>query len=161
MQPIDIGFDYAVKNNFFDNDEFVVIKEEVESLKRKAVDIPKDGLIAASITKKVEKYFEFNIKQISLLQHTFNCNKPTFLPHVDLNPSTTAQIIIYIKGKDKQNSGTGFFRDEDVLKKDSSPVDVIGFQENRALFFNSKMPHAPAYLGKWGLWRWAMIGFLK
>ena len=41
------------------------------------------------------------------------------------------------------------------------PIDIIGFEENKAIFWNSKMVHAPAHIAKWGLWRYAIIGYFN
>ena len=78
-------------------------------------------------------------------------------PHKD---KSKAQCLIYILGEEKINNGTGFFKH---IKDDQYDLNsLIGFKQNRAIFFNSNIVHSPmhwkAEKGE-SSWRYSICNF--
>jgi len=161
-QQADTGFDLAIKNNFFDKETYDKICEDVKEQKTLTKNIDLQGKLAKKIIENVDIFFNYKIKKISSLMTTLTANSPLFTPHVDLSDDTKAQIIVFILGKKDKNSGTGFYLQENFRLKDTSPIDIIGFHNNKAIFFNSIMPHAPThYSQEQGLWRYSLLCSFK
>lgn len=156
-----MNYDYAIKKHFLSTETFTKLNKEANGRTARMIEISKDSDLAKEIILNIEKYFDYKPKKITALQHTLTCNVPTFHPHVDRSHEVIRQIIIYIRGKEKENTGTGFFEDKYLLQDEYKPIDIIGFEENKAIFWNSKMVHAPAHIAKWGLWRYAIIGYFN
>ena len=74
---------------------------------------------------------------------TLTANSPLFSPHVDLSDDTKAQIIVFILGKKDKNSGTGFYLQENFRSKNTAPIDIVGFHDNKCIFFNSSIQLYP------------------
>jgi len=156
------GFDMAIKNNFFDKETYSKICKDVIEQKTLTKNIGLESDIAKKIIENVDVFFNYKIKKISSLMTTLTANSPLFSPHVDLSDDTKAQIIVFILGKKDKNSGTGFYLQENFRSKDTSPIDIIGFHNNKAIFFNSIMPHAPTHNSEeQGLWRYSLLCSFK
>ena len=74
------------------------------------------------------------------------------------NDVARLNCLIYIKGKNLMNSGTGFYHkenDELVLNRH------IGFKENRALIFDSKIFHTSLQFNEVTATRYVMANFFN
>ena len=162
IQQGNTGFDLAIKNNFFDKETYNKICEDGKEQKTLTKNIDLQGDLAKKIIKNVDKYFNYKIKKISSLMTTLTANSPLFSPHVDLSDDTKAQIIVFILGKKDKNSGTGFYLQENFRSKNTAPIDIVGFHDNKCIFFNSSMPHAPTHNSEeQGLWRYSLLCSFK
>ena len=145
-----------VKDNFFKPEVYQEILRDISTLKfenrYKMVD-EKDKQLY-NVYQKI--YFSvdlnndhFAVKEVhkQLTNYGLNIGNPTsyyFLsskhekitPHYD---GSDINCLVYLKGKEIVNSGTGFFE----KKEDGSLIlnRHIGFKENRAIIFDSKIYH--------------------
>ena len=85
----------------------------------------------------VKQYFfpHRNLEPISVSAHLRENNKePLF--HTDDDKGNVANFLLFVKGENLLNNGTGFMHNNQLSSH-------IGFVENRALFFNGmKIPHS-------------------
>jgi hypothetical protein len=58
------------------------------------------------------------------------------LPHCDLGEECDYQVIIYIKGNNHLNKGTGFYLNGDLNTH-------VGFNENRGVIWHANTVHTP------------------
>ena len=89
------------------------------------------------LIKLIKEYFypHRNLEPISVSAHIRqNLKEPLF--HLDTDKGNVANFLLFVKGENLLNNGTGFM-------KGKSLSSHIGFVENRALFFNgSVIPHS-------------------
>ena len=173
-------FDYAIKNNFFDDEDFLNLKNQLLNLeytppKKHDVErlyghtywhqriVDTNSEVAEVIQKKVKKYFDFDIKKFNRIFYTMCGNQPTIHPHIDRTDDIQYQCLIYIGGLTDIYSGTGFFKigNNVIENMKEGPQDIIGFKENKAIFWNSEMVHSPLHTENTGLWRYAIAAMFK
>ena len=75
-------------------------------------------------------------------------------PHNDVND---INCLVYLKGAHLINSGTGFY---DKIKNDFVLNTHIGFKENRAIIFDSKIYHSSLQFNEDSGLRYVMVNFL-
>ena len=167
------GFDYAIKNNFFDEQDFLALKNQLTTLeyvppKQHDVErmlnhvywhqreVQNNSEVADLIAKKIKQYFNFVVKEYTHIYFTMCGNQPTLHPHVDLTDTVKYQCLIYIAGDTSIYSGTGFFVEKELLDA------AIGFKENKAIFFDSRTKHSPLHaLQQSGEWRYSIATFFN
>ena len=165
-------FDYAVKNNFFDENDHLKLKQQLlnieydppNSYKREVYkgsywhqrDVQTDSEIGNLIKDKINQHFNFKINRFDAIHFTMVGAKDALRPHTDLTENVTHQCLIYIAGDNSIYSGTGFFVEKELLDA------AIGFRENKAIFFNSRTKHSPLHaLQQSGEWRYSIATFFN
>ena len=90
--------------------------------------------ISNYIRKKCEKLYNKKFKE----KHTSYTMvaRTTPMVHRDIGEKTTHQIIIYIRGNERLNKGTGFYSNGELNTH-------VGFKQNRAIFWESSVFHSP------------------
>tara|TARA_Y100000004_G_scaffold18825_1_gene19353 strand:- start:3642 stop:4175 length:534 start_codon:yes stop_codon:yes gene_type:complete len=174
------GFDYAIKNNFFDKQDFLALKNQLTTLEYvppKQTDVERmlnhvywhqrevqnNSEVADLIAKKIKQYFNFVVEEYTHIYFTMCGNQPTLHPHVDLTDTVKYQCLIYIAGPTDLYSGTGIFKKENTVLEnmEQGPVDVIGFKENKAIFWDSNVIHCPAQTENTGTWRYSIATMFR
>ena len=153
------GFYIIIKDNFFKESAHDNLKENVSYLSFDAnlsgfegglkgthytnknhtwfstpVDIDTQKIIEEKCSKILNKNLKTNICVYTMLGKT----KP--MPHCDASNECDYQAIIYIKGNEELNKGTGFY-----IKKDNN-LELnthVGFIENRSIIWHSNTFHTP------------------
>jgi len=80
--------------------------------------------------------------------------------HIEASPHFDASQInclVYLKGLELMNSGTGFYKKE---KDKFIPNLNVGFKENRAIIFDSKIHHASLQFNEGCASRYVMANFI-
>ena len=168
-------FDYAVKNNFFDEKDLASLKNQLVSIEynppsNSKIDefqgtfwhirnVHTNSEVGSLIIKKIEEHFYYKINELVKINYTMVGAKDYLRPHTDESEQVTHQCLIYIAGSPCIDSGTGFF----VKKDEHDYLDTImGFRENKAIFFNSKSLHSPLHAHKQkGNWRYSIATFFN
>ena len=104
------------------------------------------------VTKKL-KDLSFNIEDISSYYFLSTKHKEA-TPHNDIN---NLNCLIYLKGNYLVNSGTGFY---DFVENKYELNTHVGFKENRAIIFDSKIFHCSLQFNKNCGTRYAMANFI-
>ena len=162
-----------VKDNFFTGDVLKKIKNEISHLNFSNrnttvneqsqnvyqkiyfnVRLYKEHFAVREVTKNLQNYLSLPIDHLESdyflsTKHT----EPT--PHED---TCTINCIVYIKGDELINSGTGFY---DKKEKQYVLNLHVGFKENRAIIFDSKIYHASLQFNKNAGSRYIMANFFN
>jgi len=159
-----------IQDNFFDKEIYNEILYDISKLKfsnRNTVvnnkniyqkiyfNVPlnKKHFAVVEVLKKLKEYnLDLNLNESNYFLSTKH-EEPT--PHCD---STDVNCLIYLKGIQILNSGTGFYEkqnDEYVLNRH------IGFKENRAIIFDSKIFHSSLQFNDVTATRYVMANFLN
>ncbi len=164
-----------VKDDFFKPEVYQEILKDISTLKFQnrynVVDEKDDRL--HNVYQKI--YFNvdlnndhFAVKEVhqQLTSYGLNIGNPNssyFLSskHEEITPHNDAcdvNCLVYLKGKEIVNSGTGFFE----KKEDESLVlnRHIGFKENRAIIFDSKIYHTSLQFNDDAGSRFVMANFI-
>ena len=163
--------DISIQDDFFSVKDLAsisndILKSEYSVPNSKKVEIegwhichlPRKCEVKDLIRPLVKKYFNYTVKEEmhdALYSMVGLADKPR--PHKD---KSKAQCLIYILGEEKLNNGTGFFKH---IKDDQYDLNsLIGFKQNRAIFFNSNIVHSPmhwkAEKGE-SSWRYSICNF--
>ena len=162
-----------VKDNFFKEDVYNEILKDISRLKfnNRSTTIDKTDKDADNLYQKI--YFNvplnvnhFAVEEVSRLLNNYGLTLNSFehsyflstkheeaTPH---NDNCDLNCLVYLKGNEIINSGTGFYdkkEEEYVLNRH------IGFKENRALIFDSKIFHASLQFNKDAGSRYIMANF--
>ena len=78
-------------------------------------------------------------------------------PHFD---GCQINCLVYLKGKELMNSGTAFYK-YDKEKNEYIPNLNVGFKENRAIIFDSKIYHASLQFNEDCALRYVMANFFN
>ena len=165
-----------VKDNFFSKEVYDKILKDMSELQfvNRSIIINSDDKIADSPYQKI--YFtvrlepdHFAVKEVyNFLHSNFNFKLKSkehtyFLstkhkkmtPHADWN--CDLNCLVYLKGEEIVNSGTGFFE----KKEDGLSVlnRHVGFKENRAIIFDSKIYHMSLQFNTDAKKRYVMANF--
>ena len=136
-------FDYAIKNNFFDDQDFLNLKNQLLNLeytppKKHDVErlyghtywhqriVDTNSEVAEVIQKKVKKYFDFKITEFNRIFYTMCGNQPTLHPHIDRTDDIKYQCLIYIGGATDIYSGTGFFKIGNFFRPSDIAIKSLG-----------------------------------
>ena len=173
MKVTNIKDTLIVKDNFFEEKVYNQILYDISRLnfKSRYVTAPKEE----DKNPYQKKYFNvllsknhFAVEEVSKTLSEYGLNLTSvehnyFLstkhekasPHVD---QTDVNCLIYLKGINILNSGTGFYQKENnelVLNRH------IGFKENRALIFDSKIYHTSLQFNEVTATRYVMANFFN
>ena len=161
-----------VKDNFFSDEIHKKIAHDISTFvftNRSA-----DPLANRNYAEKIYFYApldinHFAVKEVDRLLSNFGFNLKRYehsyflsAKHKEASPHDDSLVdlncIIYIKGKELINSGTGFYdkkENEYVLNRH------IGFKENRAIIFDSRIYHASLQFNEGSEKRYIMSNFFK
>jgi len=156
-----------VKDNFFDDKIYKKIVHETSNLKFENRSTSLKGLYQKTYFHVQLDSNHFAVKEVNKLLNNYGFNSlgsfghNYFLStkHEEATPhddSGDLNCLIYIKGNEIINSGTGFYDEKEgnyVLNRH------IGFKENRALIFDSKIFHASLQFNEGAGTRYVMANF--
>ena len=148
-------FDICIKDNFIEPNIFKSIYEKIPlyhysgDLHRYEADVEKkqhhlffskevEPEIADYVRKRCEKLFNKKLK-LTYCSYTMVQRSEPML-HCDARDKCTHQVIVYLKGNEDLNKGTGFYTSKDGNNELNTH---IGFKQNRAIFWNSEIWHSP------------------
>ena len=120
------------------------------------VKLHKNAPVVLELIKLIKLHFNFSsIKEIGSFYFLSFPNTPA-IPHRD---TSDFNCLIYLLGDPLMNNGTGFYIDgpgeEKILNSH------IGFKENRAIFFDSKIYHSPLQFAGNSSPRYIMANFIN
>ena len=106
---------------------------------------------------KILKNYGFNNLTSTSLDHGYflSAKHKEATPHVD---GVDLNCLVYLKGNEAINSGTGFY---DKTEKDYVLNRHIGFRENRAIIFDSKILHGSLQFNEGAGPRYVMSNFFR
>ena len=144
-------FDVRIKDNFLNDNKFKDLYNKVPfyTYKHNANSIQYINHIwySSIASEEIAKYLkekcekEFNIKlKINFCNFTMLATV-TPVVHCDYNEEKcTHQVIVYLRGNENLNKGTGFY----TSKNGNHELNThVGFKQNRAIFWNSEIWHSP------------------
>ena len=164
-----------IKNNFFEKKIYDEILLDISNLKfenrSNIVEKEKDNVyqkIYFSVllnpnhfaVKEVKKNLEklLNIKTSDSESNYFLSTKHKgATPHFD---GCQVNCLVYLKGKELMNSGTAFYK-YNKEKNEYIPNLNVGFKENRAIIFDSKIYHASLQFNEDCALRYVMANFFN
>jgi len=162
-----------VQDNFFNEEIFKTMQKEIISLEFISryndiskgennygdhqrtyhhVELHSDAKIVLEVKKNIKKYFNYTVKKIKSNYFLSFPNTPA-IPHED---DSEYNCLIYILGDKLINNGTGFY---EKLNNKYHLNTHIGFKENRAIFFNSKIGHSSLQFAGNSTPRYVMANF--
>ncbi len=165
-----------VKDNFFDEDVYNEILKDISRLKfeNRSTLIDKKDLKANNVYQKIYFNVKLNINHFAvkyvcekLKEYKLNLSvleNAYFLStkHEDATPHNDdvadVNCLIYLKGEMTLNSGTGFY---DIKDNNYELNRHIGFKNNRAIIFDSKIFHASLQFNEGARPRYVMANFFK
>tara|TARA_Y100000004_G_C8874196_1_gene394654 strand:+ start:114 stop:599 length:486 start_codon:yes stop_codon:yes gene_type:complete len=134
----------AVVDDFFDEKELNIINNNLHKITFKGLK-NKNGLYGFGhpflrdkenewIFDKIKKVFIKDMK-LKSIESSFRLkhNYKQVLPHEDTFADYA--FLCFLKGKELLYNGTGFYNDKNELDR------YVGFKENRALFYSSRVFH--------------------
>ena len=155
------GFDIHIKDNFLDNELHKLIYDKIpfymysdnynyHNKENKLVEEengkPKHLFYGAEVEKHIADHIRekcenlYNKKFVENYTAYTMVARTTPMVHRDLSDYTSHQIIIYIRGDESLHRGTGFYvKNNDIHELNT----LIGFKENRAVFWESSTYHSP------------------
>ena len=166
-----------IKDDFFPIDEYNKIVEHMvgvdyqppEPENRKTLgaywftcDLPENSLAVQASRTRIKEHFSFDIKEFvipSCYTIVSASDKPR--PHTDSNWNPKYQCLIYMKGDEKINNGTGFYKPDKDNPNNHILSTHVGFRPNRAIFFNSLIFHAPLHWAGDSEFRYSICNFFK
>ena len=109
--------------------------------------------VVHEVVKNIKQYFNYSVKEMTSNYFLSFPDTPP-IPHED---GSEYNCLIFIVGDKLINNGTGFY--EKVDKKYQLHSHV-GFKENRAIFFDSKIWHSPLQFAGNSTPRYVMANFI-
>jgi len=162
-----------VKDNFFTKDVLKNIYDDISKLKFKnryvenknneddiylkiyfQVILDKKHFAVQQVLKNVENLIEEKLK-IGGNYYFLSTKHKEATPHKD---GSDVNCLIYLKGKELINSGTGFY---DINNNECNLNTHVGFKENRAIIFDSKIMHASLQFNENCGTRYVMANFFN
>ena len=144
-------FDIRIKDDFLEESKFKVLYDKVPFYNYQAggnyiknvnhiwysIEAPED--VTKYLKEECEKQFNIKLK-INFCSFTMLATV-TPVVHCDYDEEKcTHQVIVYLKGNEDLNKGTGFYTSKDGNNELNTH---IGFKQNRAIFWNSEIWHSP------------------
>jgi len=117
------------------------------------VNLSTEHFAVQEVCKKLEK-INFKIKNINS-NYFLSTKHKEATPHKD--ESTSYNCLIYLQGEHLLNSGTGFY---DLVNNEYVLNCHIGFKENRAIIFDSKIYHTSLQFDDRSGKRYVMANFI-
>ncbi len=166
-----------VQDNFFEKEFFKKLQKELYSLEFKSrykevknlskqdnenntlqrnyhhVTLEKNTPVVLETLKNIKKNFNCSVKKSTSYYLLSFPNTPP-IPHNDV---AQFNCLIYLLGDKLINNGTGFY---EKLNDKYELHTHIGFKENRAIFFDSKIFHSPLQWAGNSTPRYVMANFL-
>jgi hypothetical protein len=167
-----------VQDNFFEKEFFKKLQAEVMSMEFRSryndfsKELKKDNVmnniyqrnfhhvvlssntpVVKEVVNNIRKYFHHNPKKMVSWYFLSFPNTPP-IPHNDVSQFN---CLIYLIGDKLVNNGTGFY---EKLNDEYQLHTHIGFKENRAIFFDSKIFHSPLQWAGNATPRYVMANFL-
>jgi len=168
-----------IQDNFFEDNFFKKLQEEVVRLEFKSrykyisetqkeqsplqtkyqrtyhhVQLPLDSPVVEQTIYNIKEFFNYSISNIESNFLLSFPNTPPF-PHQDA--LCTHNCLIYLVGDSLTNNGTGFFEKQG---EDLNLHTHIGFKQNRAIFFDSKLWHSHLQFAGNATPRYVMANFI-
>jgi hypothetical protein len=163
-----------VKDNFFDNNIYkkiilnisklkfynrnTLLSEEHKNVYNKTYfDVPLDfnHFAVKEVVKKLREDYPLDILSH---EHSYFLSTKHIGATIHNDGHCDVNCLIYLKGKNLMNSGTGFY---DRVGDTYNLNTHVGFKENRALIFDSKICHASTQFEKNCGSRYVMANFFK
>jgi len=119
------------------------------------VELKEDAPVVLEVIKKIKKYFNYEVKDMESNYFLTFPNTPP-IPHSD--DFSTFNCLIYILGSKLMNNGTGFY---EKVKDNFQLHSHVGFKENRAIFFDSRIMHSPLQFAGNATSRYIMTNFIN
>ena len=119
------------------------------------VDLAQNTKVVQEVKVKIKDYFNIGNIQKMLSYYFLSFQNTPPIPHQDTG---LYNCLIYLLGDTLINNGTGFYEkkgDEHILHTH------IGFKENRAIFFSSKICHSPLQFAGGSTPRYVMANFIN
>ena len=165
-----------VKDNFFNEDVYNEILKDISRLKfnNRSSIIDKKDVNADNVYQKIYfnvslNFSHFAVKDVckklseyklnlSSVEHAYflSTKHKDATPHADW--AVDVNCLIYLKGEMTLNSGTGFY---DIKDNNYELNRHVGFKENRAIIFDSKIFHASLQFNEGSKPRYVMANFFK
>ena len=144
-------FDIRIKDNFLENNKFKDLYDKVPFYTYKhdmnSLYNVNHVWYASIASDEVSEYLKNHCeKEFSIKLKTHWCCFTMLaavnpIVHCDYNEEKcTHQIIVYLRGNENLNKGTGFYTTKDNINELNTHV---GFKQNRAIFWNSEIWHSP------------------
>ena len=154
-------FDIHIKDNFLDKEIYKLIYDKIPfyaysgnygyhniegSLIKEQNDNPEHLFYGATVEKNISNYVREKCEKLYNKKFKENytaytmVTRTTPMVHCDKGKNTSHQIIIYIRGDEGLNRGTGFYVKNNNIHELNTH---IGFKENRAIFWESSVYHSP------------------
>ena len=164
---------FIVKDNFFDkktydkilldiskssftNRNTLITKEHQNAYQKIYFSVPLDlNHFAVKEIKNILKNMGFSLKS-SEHNYFLSTKHKESTPHADWH--CDVNCLVYLKGKHLVNSGTGFW---DKFDENYILNSHVGFKENRAIIFDSKIYHASLQFNQNSNKRYVMVNFFK
>jgi hypothetical protein len=152
LVTLDFKYRYNDENYFSDGDP---TSQSVYNRNYHHVELTQDAPVVQELAKQLKTHFNFSsIKYMESFYFLSFPNTPA-IPHQD---HADFNCLIYLLGNPLMNNGTGFYIDQGGEKILNSHV---GFKENRALFFDSKIYHSPLQFAGNSSPRYVMANFIE
>ena len=144
-------FNIKIKDDFLKNSKFKDLYDKVpfynyshssNSIKYENhiwYSAPAPDDVTEDLRKQCEK--EFNLKlKVRFCSFTMLATVEPIV-HCDYSENECShQVIVYLRGNENLNKGTGFY----TTKDGSSELNThVGFKQNRAIFWNAEVYHSP------------------
>ena len=113
--------------------------------------------VVLEIKKILKEKFDLTYFNIAS-QYFLSTKHEEATPHID--PLNEYNCLIYLKGDFILNSGTGFY-DYDKINDTYSLNTHVGFKENRAIIFDSRIYHASLQFNEGGETRYCLANFMN
>ena len=160
-----------IQDNFFDKDIFKKIQAEVLTLDftiKSSVNTMQKGyhnvklnsgsFLEREVIKKIKTHF--NISSIKKIDSFYLLSFPGTPEIIHNDDAYDWNCLINIVGEPLTNNGLGFYiagptPNEKILNS------LIGFKENRCIFFDSKIWHSPLHFAGGSSPRYALANFIN
>ena len=118
------------------------------------VHLSQESKVVLKVKDNIKKYFNAVVDEIVSYYFLSFPNTPA-IPHKDVG---TYNCLIYLLGDTLINNGTGFYE----KNGDNYSLHThIGFKQNRAIFFSSRIWHSPLQFAGESTPRYVMANFIK
>ena len=162
-----------IQDNFFSKDMLDKIKvdlthqkftnrftEHTDSIYQKIYfhsKLTEDHPVVLEVKKILKEKFELTYLNIDS-QYFLSTKHEEATPHRDVGHEYNC--LIYLKGDFILNSGTGFY-DYDEINNQYSLNTHVGFKENRAIIFDSRIYHSSLQFNEGGKTRYCLANFIN
>lgn len=148
-------FDIQIKDSFLDKKDFETVTSYSQNILWESNGLvydaknpnhvwftsPAPDEISNILKKQVSKFFNVEVLNVNMCCYTMVAKSKKIQAHPDISDDFNFQIILYLKGEQNINCGTGFYMERD----DGSIVlnTSVGFNPNRMVSWTSGVWHSP------------------